>query len=104
MTATIFVRKNDRHVKVLVNDILFIQAQGSYLELVTRQDKFSVALNLSQFLRKNPLENLVRVHRSYIINIHALDSFDHRFVYLGKHQIPIGDSFRPDFIKDIRSV
>jgi DNA-binding LytR/AlgR family response regulator len=103
MINTLFVRRNDRHVKILVSDILFIQAQGSYLELVTKQDKYSVALNLSQFLRKNPIENLIRVHRSYIINIRALDSFDHGFVYLGKHQIPIGDSFREQFMKDIHS-
>jgi DNA-binding LytR/AlgR family response regulator len=104
MTGTIFIRKNDRHVKVLTTDILFIQAQGSYLELVTRHDKFSVSLNLSQFLRKNPIENLIRIHRSFIINIHAIDAFDHRFVYLGRHQLPIGDSFRTDFIKDLHSI
>lgn len=104
MTGVIFVRKNDRYVKVRVDDILFIRAQGSYLELVTTLDKFSVSLNLSQFLRKNSLHNLVRVHRSFIINIRALDAFDQRFVYLGRHQIPIGDSYRLDFIKDIRSL
>lgn len=102
--ATLFVRRNDRHIKVLVRDIQFIKAQGSYLEIITVQDKFSVTLNLSQFIRRNQIEGLVRVHRSFIVNLHTLDSFDHRFVYVGQHQIPIGDSFRTEFMKDIHSI
>lgn len=101
MTGTLFIRKNNRHVKIQTGDILFIHAQGSYLEIVTRNDKYPVSLNLSQFLRKNSITSLVRIHRSYIINIQALDAFDHRFAYVDQHRIPIGESYRSDFIRDI---
>jgi DNA-binding LytR/AlgR family response regulator len=100
----VFVRKNNRYYKLLVDDIQFIKAHGSYLEIITRTEKFSVALNLSQFMRKNPANNLIRVHRSFIINIRSLDSFDHEFIYVDRHQIPISDSFRGEFLKSIHSI
>ena len=99
----IFVRRGNRYYKLLISDILFIRAHGSYLEIITRDEKFSLALNLSQFIRKNPIEGLVRVHRSYIVNIHSLDSFDHEFIYVDQHQIPIGNSFRGQFMDGLHS-
>jgi DNA-binding LytR/AlgR family response regulator len=104
MTPTlIFIRRNNRYHKLLVGDILFIRAHGSYLEIITRESKFSLALNLSQFIRKNPIHGLVRIHRSYIVNINALDSFDHEFAYVNQHQIPIGDAFREQFMDKLNS-
>ena len=102
-SSMIFVRKNSRYHKLMVRDIQFIRAHGSYLEIITRDEKFSLALNLSQFIRKNPIEGLVRVHRSYIVNIQSLDSFDHEFIYVEQHQIPIGNSFREQFMEGVHS-
>ena len=99
----IFIRWSNRYYKLVINDILFIRAHGSYLEIFTREEKFSLALNLSQFIRKNPIAGLIRVHRSYIVNIQALDSFDHEFVYVEQHQIPIGNSFREQFMESVHS-
>jgi DNA-binding LytR/AlgR family response regulator len=101
--SVVFIRKDDRQHKLQVQDILFIRANGSYLEIVTPAEIFSVSQNLSQFMRRNPIPGLVRVHRSFIVNLNWLDSFDHEFVYLGSHQIPIGDSFRTKFMKGIHN-
>jgi DNA-binding LytR/AlgR family response regulator len=75
----------------------------SYLEIVTPNENFSVSQNLSQFIRKNPISSLVRVHRSYIVNLERVDSFDNEFIYAWQHQIPIGEKFREQFMEGILS-
>ena len=99
---TLFILKDERHHKIRVQDIQYISAAGSYLEIVTMDEKFSVSQNLSQFTRKNPIPSLVRVHRSYIVNLESVDSFDNEYIYAGPHQIPIGEKFREQFMEGIR--
>lgn len=73
-SSVLFIRKNERHQRIKVQDIQYIHAAGSYLEIVTPQEKFSVSQNLSQFIRKNSIAALVRVHRSYIVNLAWVDT------------------------------
>lgn len=101
MTDFLFVRRNDRHVKIKINDIQFIEADGSYLKIITKSDQFSLALNLSQFERKNLMRSLIRIHRSYIVNFDLIDSFDNNYVYIGEASIPIGLTYRNKFMKSV---
>jgi DNA-binding LytR/AlgR family response regulator len=102
ISSVLFIRKGDRHRKIRVQDIQYIIAAGSYLEIITLDEIFSVPQNLSQFVRKNQIASLVRVHRSYIVNLNRVDSFDHEYIYSGQHQIPIGEKFREQFMEEIR--
>ena len=100
-TATLFIRKNDRHQRIYVQDIRYISAAGSYLMITTATEEHSLAQNLSKFIRKNQIPTLIRVHRSYIVNIDYVDSFDHDFVYMGEQKIPLGDSYRSKFMNGL---
>jgi DNA-binding LytR/AlgR family response regulator len=104
VSSVLFIRKDNVHQKIRVEDIQYICAAGSYLEIVTAKGKFSIAQNLSQFTKRNPIPTLVRVHRSYIINLAWVDSFDHGHVYAGQHEIPIGDTYREKFMEGIRCI
>jgi DNA-binding LytR/AlgR family response regulator len=100
-TAFIFIRKNGKHHRVSLHDILYVAAAGSYLVIVTLREQFSLSQNLSQFLRKNTIPSFIRVHRSFIVNLLAVDSFDKTFIYSREHRIPIGEVYRDDFLKAV---
>ena len=42
---------------------------------------------------------VVRVSKSYIVNTHHISSFDNEYVYIQKMEIPLGLSYRDDFVK-----
>nr|WP_241237855.1 LytTR family transcriptional regulator DNA-binding domain-containing protein [Pseudoflavitalea rhizosphaerae] len=42
---------------------------------------------------------LVRTHRSYAVNINLIQSFSDQEVNLPKMQLPIGRSYKEDFLK-----
>lgn len=102
MNDVLFIKKESKYRKVPVQNILYLNAAGSYLNIITINEEFSLAQNLSQFIRKNEIPSLVRVHRSYLVNVQHIDSFDQTYVYIGTHQIPIGDSYRQEFMEGIR--
>lgn len=98
INQSLFVRVNGRYKKVFPADILFIEASGSYAHVQTTSDRYTLSENLAQFQRKTPLPNLIRIHRSFIINIDKVDSFEESNVFVGKHKLPIGDNFKAAFL------
>jgi DNA-binding LytR/AlgR family response regulator len=102
--TSLFIRKNDRHHRVLIQDIQYICAAGSYLEIVTKSETFSLSQNLSQFERRNIIASLVRVHRSYIVNLAWVGSFDARHIYIGDKIIPIGAGYREKLLRGLQCI
>lgn len=97
----VFARIDKRHLKIQLDSILYLEAAGSYLKLVTLKEEFSLSQNLSQFIRRNDIPVLVRIHRSYIINLNKVDSFDNESVYIRKNKIPISNSYREEFLSRV---
>ena len=104
MASVLFLRKEEKHVKIERNDILFLSSSSKGVDVVTTQNSFFVNQNLKRFVVENDLPFLVRVHRSYYVNIHRVDSFDQSFVYLGSHRIPVGASCRQLLMAAIRDI
>jgi DNA-binding LytR/AlgR family response regulator len=95
--------KADKFVKLNTEKILCVEASGNYVSIITPDHKYAILSSFSAFydqLRKiNP--DFIRIHRSYIINLRQLDSFDHIHAIIGKREIPIGKSFREDFFRQV---
>lgn len=95
--------KTDKFVKLSTENIMYIEASGNYVTIVISGHKYAILSSLSAFydqLRKiNP--DFIRIHRSYIINLRQLDSFDHLHAIIGDQEIPIGKSFRDDFFTQV---
>jgi len=97
----VFARIDKKHFKIQLDNILYLEAAGSYLKLVTLKEEFSLSQNLSQFIRRNDIPVLIRIHRSYIINLNKVDSFDNECVYIRKNKIPISNSYREEFLSRV---
>ncbi len=94
---SLFIRVNGKHKKIKLSEFLFVEANGSYINIVTTSGRYTLSYNLRDFQRKLPVPGLVRVHRSYVVNVARIDSFDDGFVYVDQNQIPLGKSYRHDF-------
>lgn len=101
IVETVYVRAKDKYLRIFIDEILYLEAAGSYLKLVTRQGEYSLSQNLSQFMRKNPISVLQRVHRSFVVNIQKVDSFDSQFIYIDGFKIPMSNTQRTEFLNKI---
>ena len=101
MNQSLFIRSNGKHIKILPKNILFVEAARSYVHLQTTKGRHLLSYNLAHFIRKTPLPSLLRIHRSYIINVNLVDSFDDSFVYIKNHKLPLGENYRAEFLSRV---
>ncbi len=101
VTSDYFFVKADRKVfKIQFRDILFIEGLKDYVILHTEDQKIITAINIKSIYDQLPKNIFVRVSKSYIININQVVSFDNNTVFIGKHEIPIGNAYRSNFFDD----
>ncbi len=84
------------HVKI--DDIKYIEGLGNYVNVYLTEQKIATYISLKDFLKKLPKEDFVRIHKSYIISINHIKSFEKHQVKLDNKTIPIGKNYRKEFI------
>jgi hypothetical protein len=61
---------------VLVQDILFLQAEGDYVRIFTLEGKYLKEQTMKYFEEHLPYHQFVRVHRSVIVNVEMISRVD----------------------------
>lgn len=100
MNDYIFVKNNYVFVKIKLPELLYIEADNNYVNVITQEKKFVLRLSLSQLLEKINYKPLVRIHRSYAVNINAIQSFNDQEVQVNKAELPIGRNYKEEFLKN----
>lgn len=57
---------------ILVPDIVYIQSDGDYVQIVTGQSRYLKEETMKYFEASLPRSRFVRVHRSYIVNVEKI--------------------------------
>ena len=92
----LFVKSEGRQVKIVFDDILYVEGLKDYLKIITKTSKLLVLETMKSFEERLP-SNFKRVHRSYLINTNHLTAIDGNSVYIQDKLIPIGETYRKDF-------
>ncbi|MFA5047376.1 MAG: LytTR family DNA-binding domain-containing protein, partial [Paludibacter sp.] len=61
---------------ILVSEILFLQSDGDYVQIVTLQGKYLKEQTMKFFEEHLPESRFVRVHRSYIVNVEMISRIE----------------------------
>ena len=103
-SSELFVKVGTRSIRVNFDDVLYIEALSTYSVLVTPTQKHIVYLTLKALSERLPFAHFVRVHRSYIVNLHRIEAVEDHMLKLGTHQIPVGKSYQEEFTRRLRSL
>lgn len=94
MNDFVMVKHNKAFVKVYFDEILYINSQHIYIEIVTvSEKKYLVRTSISEYLKLLPVYFL-KVHRSYVVNIHYIDEIITQSVILKGVTIPVSKEYR----------
>jgi DNA-binding LytR/AlgR family response regulator len=96
-----FIKVKNQLKKILLEEIVYLEAYDNYSYLYTPDNKHIVGSNLKSIESKLTDHHFVRVHRSYVINLKYVDGIEDDFILMGKARIPIGKTYRDDFMKFI---
>ncbi|MFB9861922.1 LytR/AlgR family response regulator transcription factor [Rufibacter immobilis] len=99
----IFVKADYKTLRVNLKDLLFIEGLKDYVILHTTSRKIITLLSMSKITEKLPEQEFARVHRSFIVSLHHIDSIEKGRIRIKEQEIPIGDSYREGFMRWVES-
>ncbi len=94
-TSFIVLKSDKKSFKIKVSDILYIESLDDYVKVHTFNQKLVCYLRLAALeeqLKFSP--NIIRIHRSFIINTEHVKVFTSYNVEIGDRTIPIGRNYR----------
>ncbi|WP_455587254.1 LytR/AlgR family response regulator transcription factor [Bacteroides sp.] len=95
-----FVKAERRYFKVNFADILFIEGLKDYVILQLDGQRIITRMSLKAISDLLPKSTFLRVNKSYIVNTRHIASFDNNDIFIGSHEIAIGNSYRDSFFED----
>lgn len=100
----LFIKEKYRYTKINISDILWIKAEGNYLELHLAQKKELIRATLGSFLERLNRKNFFRTHKSYAANLDHLTKFEPASITILNTEIPISKNYADDLVKRLNVI
>ena len=94
----IFVKADKKTYRVGLDKILYVEAVGDYVKIITTEKSLITYMYLKDIERMLPPKLYPRVHRSFIVSISKIESIEGNQIKIQKSVIPIGRSYREVFM------
>jgi DNA-binding LytR/AlgR family response regulator len=95
----VFIKADRKYFKIFFKEILYIEGLKDYVIIYTDETKIITSMNIKTIAGQLPASIFARVSKSYIVNTLRISSFDNELIYIGNNEIPLGQSFKDEFIK-----
>ncbi len=89
----VFVKDGAKLVRIVFEELVLLKAEANYVEFVSKDSSVLSLMTIGRLETQLPPE-FVRAHRSYIVNIRHITKVEGSTVWLGKHGVPVGESYR----------
>jgi len=90
----LYFRVDRKMVKVYFQDILFIESLKDYIKIVMVSKTIVTKYVLSTLEEMLPANEFLRVHKSFIVNISMIDSYNADSIQVLKNELPIGRLYK----------
>jgi len=100
----IFIKDGYKQVKLKIEDILYIQSDGNYLNICALTGKVMARMTFQQILGKLPKNVFFRSHNSYVVNLCHIDKIEDNHIFIQDNKFPIGDRYREELLRCINGI
>lgn len=90
----LFVRDKDRMVKLRLSDIRYVEAERNYCRIHTEQRHYLLSTPMKSVEGHLDPAQFMRTHRSFVVNLAAIESLDDYYLYLGDQAIPLSKAYK----------
>jgi DNA-binding LytR/AlgR family response regulator len=84
-----FIKVDGKYQRVKFSDIIYVEGFKNYVRIHTSLQKILTHNTLREIEEYLPKDLFFKIHKSYIIAVEKLTSFDRESVFLGSVQLPI---------------
>ncbi|MCA0933414.1 response regulator [Lutimonas saemankumensis] len=103
LSDSIFIRRNERMIKILIKDIYYFEADRNYCKIYAKKKECLLVMTLKEINDKLPPEHFLRIHRSFIINLSHVDEVAGTHVVIGKKAIPLSKTMRSELMNRLQT-
>jgi len=95
----LIIRADRKLYKVNYEDLLYIEGQKAYVTFHTKKKNITALASLRELEEKLPSSQFIRIHKSYIVSIHEIESLEGNQVEIDGKHLSVGKNYRPDVEK-----
>lgn len=89
----LYIKTGYEQVKVMYEDILYLEATGNYVTFVLRDRKVLSRATFAEAVNWLPPQKFARVHRSFVVSLLKIDKVERHQVTLGQAKIPVSEAY-----------
>ncbi|MBC5838040.1 LytR/AlgR family response regulator transcription factor [Flavobacterium muglaense] len=89
----IFIKVDKKMVKLIIDEILFIEGMKEYIKVVTNDKTYITHKSLSSLTDELPIDQFLRVHKSYCIALNKIKFIEGNRIQIQSFTIPIGRNY-----------
>jgi DNA-binding LytR/AlgR family response regulator len=104
VNESLFVKTDAHFVKVNVADIQWLESDHNYLYIVTDKGKHIVRSSFREILSSLPAVPFMQIHKSFVVNLHKIDSFSHTEVVISKTAIPLSRNYKEELFEKLKRI
>ena len=96
----LFIKKKNTLKKVTIEDIIYIEVDERYCNIITVSEKFLVTISLSKIIEILDDKVFIKTHRNYIVNknkIFEIIMSDNLIITHGGYKVNLSDKYK-DFV------
>ncbi|TMU50401.1 LytR/AlgR family response regulator transcription factor [Flagellimonas algicola] len=90
----IFVKSNRTNVKIKLEEIQFVESIKNHVKISTFKHIHITMVSIGEMEARLPENLFLRIHRSFIVNLEAIENYTHTYVVIQRKSFPIGSSYK----------
>lgn len=98
-----FIKTGNSFKKIEAKDIYYISVEGKYSEVMMENGKHEVKMSLKELIEILPLQDFMRTHRNYIVNINYITeiALKQNYVMIEGTKIPVSQTYKEILAKKL---
>ncbi|RYU96063.1 LytR/AlgR family response regulator transcription factor [Emticicia agri] len=96
--AYLFLKVDKEQVKVFLNNILYIEGLKDYIKVFTSEGLYVVYERLGYMEAKLPESKFIRVHKSFIVALDKITTYNNDSLKIQQQEIPVGRMYKQVFL------
>lgn len=99
----LYIQKGRSLKKVLITEIIYIEVEGRYCNIITEKGKFVILISLAKITQLLNPNVFGRASRNFVVNLLKIEEIypnDHLIMLSGNHKVAFSDKYKDIINKD----
>jgi DNA-binding LytR/AlgR family response regulator len=95
----LYFRSDRKMIKVDLEEILYVESLKDYIKIITPSKTIITKQSISSLEETLPKDKFLRIHRSFIISLDKIESFNSEMIEIAKRQFPVSRMYKHEVEK-----